>query len=297
VLEAHNKCCEPQEAVIQPPAEIKHCTLFGDPHMANFNGQNLVPQSPSNEAYKVGYFWLVEHDKVKIQAEFTHSNGNGDGYSSLKAIAIEVDGVLVYVKRRNGLNKVTVNGAERNVPFSHPRVEVVSVENLAEVNLAATHGNWGALQENHGKAAMLIRFPQFKDDHDVEYVKVYLRGDSGMLNAAIFMAKAGDLPSSQTVKGLCGNREGSQRLSESDMLPGLLSSGQDATTRPLAPVMPSCNPSERIVVTGQCEQCLDLGLHNRDALLEECISDRCVHFSLESLATECDFINEVGSLD
>jgi len=310
-MEAHNQCCEPEEAVIPPPAVIKHCTLYGDPHMNTFDGKSLLPQSANNAAYKVGYFWLVKHPKVKIQAHFVGANGNGDGWSSLKAIAMEVDGVLVSMKRSNGMNKVTVNGVERNVPFSHARVEVVSVENLAAAGLAANHGH-SPLQENHGKSAVLIRFPQFKDNHDVEYVKVYLRGDMGALNAAIFMAKASDLPpSSDKLSGLCGNSNGNanddNKFSEmnnqkllanaEDLLPGLTPSGADATTRPFDPVSPTCDPNQRIVATGHCEQCLNLDLHPRDVLLEECINDRCAQLPSETLTTECDFINEIGSLD
>lgn len=290
---------------------MKYCSIYGDPHIRTFDEVDQRPMVAANAAYRKGKFWLVNHDKVKIQGEFT----GGHGWSTMAALAMEVDGIKVEVHlpsvkvQQTSVSLDDCSGQDVCEAWSNEHLTILRTKNLKALKLNAWQ-QWGHTHIDQGQGgghkAYFFRFPRLKDEGATRsYVEVYVSGAAGILEAAVFMMRASDFDArseSASISGLCGNnnndktddkewqKESKSKVKDSDSL---------FTEEPkwdAWPAVPACTTdAKRTTAFGLCEACLDKGIEQvvRTQHVNECVEDRCSGEPDKLVQVDCSFINDL----
>jgi len=309
-LEALTYCCEVPEAVPPGPSKMEYCSIYGDPHIRTFDNQDQIPMVADNAAYRRGTFWLVHHEKVKIQGEFK----GGHGASTMAGLAMEVDGIKVEVHlpiikvQQKSRSLDECSGQDVCVAFSNDHVTILRTKNLKALELNAWQ-QWGHTHIDQGQGgghkAYFIRFPRFKDEGaDRSYVEVYVSGATGILEAAVFMMRATDFEArseSPSISGLCGNNNGVALDDKAwqDKAISEVSAGDSLFTEASQwndwPAVSHCTGADRTTALGLCESCLDSDMDAdlRATHVKECVEDRCAGEPARLVQVDCDFINDL----
>jgi len=285
--------------------------MYGDPHIRTFDGFDQRPMTASNAAYRRGTFWLVKHENVKIQGEFT----GGHGSSTMVALAMEVDGIKVEVDlptvkvQQQSVSLPDCSGGEAVCEvWSNDHLTIQRTTNLQALDLNAMQ-QWGHTHIDQGQGghhkALFFRFPRLKDEGATRsYVEVYVSGAANILEAAVFMMTADDFEQrgkSASIAGLCGNNNGQksddalwQNKAISEVQHGQ-SLFTEAPQWNAWPTVSACNDANRATAFGLCESCVrpEIAEPARTNHVNECVEDRCAGEPEDLVQVDCSFINDL----